>query len=56
MEPEVQAGGIKDDGVDNTKREGRDTIAIDVLWAPIVAFRVEVAHVGSAVECCGGCL
>lgn len=45
MEPQVQAGGVEDNGVDDTEREGRYAITVVVLWTPIVASRIEIDHV-----------
>lgn len=56
VEPEVEAGDIEDEGVDDAEGEGGDTIAIVVLWAPVVPSRIEVGHVGSVVEYVRGCL
>ena len=48
MIPDVEAGQIEEDGVDDADGHGRHAIAVVVLRAPVMASWVQIQHRGGS--------
>jgi hypothetical protein len=44
--PDIEAGRVEEDGVEDHNEDSGDAIDIEVRRAPIVSLRIEVPHIG----------